>query len=212
MSMEKFVTRTAVAAPLLRDNIDTDVIIRIERLLGVSRPSNLGPWCFEALRYNPDGSENPDFVLNQPNYRNAEIILAGHNFGCGSSREGAVWALKGRGVRCVIAPSFGEIFFGNCFQNGVLPVILDEAAIRQIADEVAIDPAVNLVTVDLTRCQVITPSGLKFDFSIPPMRRDALLRGLDEIGMTLARESEITSFQAADHTSRPWIYQTVEQR
>jgi 3-isopropylmalate/(R)-2-methylmalate dehydratase small subunit len=210
--MEKFITKTAVAAPLLRENIDTDIVIRIERLLGVSRPTDLGRWCFEALRYNPDGSENPDFILNQPDYRHAEIILAGSNFGCGSSREGAVWALVGRGVRCVIAPSFGEIFFGNCFQNGVLPVVLDEASIREVAAEVTADPAAHPVTVDLTQCRVTTPSGLAFDFSIAPMRREALLRGLDEIGMTLARESEIASFQAADLSSRPWIYQTVEQR
>ncbi|MDB5656777.1 MAG: leuD [Tardiphaga sp.] len=209
--MEKFITKTAVAAPLLRDNIDTDTIIRIERLLGVSRPENLGPWCFEALRYLPDGSENPDFILNQPDYREAEIILAGPNFGCGSSREGAVWALVGRGVRSVVAPSFGEIFFGNCFQNGVLPVVLDEAAIRDIAAEVTANPSAHLVTVDLVQCEVSTPSGLKFGFSIAPIRREALLRGLDEIGMTLARESEIAAFQSTDLKSRPWIYQTLEQ-
>jgi 3-isopropylmalate/(R)-2-methylmalate dehydratase small subunit len=209
--MEKFDIKTAVAAPLLRDNIDTDTIIRIERLLGVSRPDNLGRWCFEALRYMPDGSEDPGFILNQPVYREAEIILAGPNFGCGSSREGAVWALVGCGIRSVIAPSFGEIFFGNCFQNGVLPVVLDESAIREIAAEVASDPASHPVTVDLTQCEVSTPSGLKFQFSIAPIRREALLRGLDEIGMTLARENEIASFQSIDTKSRPWIYQTLEQ-
>jgi 3-isopropylmalate/(R)-2-methylmalate dehydratase small subunit len=208
--MNNFERETAVAAPLLRDNVDTDVIIRVERLLGTTRQS-LGPWCFEALRYLPDGSEKPGFVLNRPDYRSAAILLAGNNFGCGSSREGAVWALQGLGIRCVIAPSFGEIFFGNCFQNGLLPVILDEADIRAIAAEVEPDPRINLVTVDLIRRQVDSPSGRRFEFAVAPMRREALLRGLDTIELTLARDDEIGSFQAADHRTRPWIYETLEQ-
>jgi len=208
--MKQFERETAVAAPLLRDNVDTDVIIRVERLLGTTRQS-LGPWCFEALRYLPDGSENPGFVLNRPDYRNAAILLAGPNFGCGSSREGAVWALQGQGIRCVIAPSFGELFLGNCFQNGLLPVILEEADIRAIATEVEPNPRMNLVTVDLIRRQVEIPSGRQFEFAVAPMRREALLRGLDTIGLTLARDDEIKSFQAADHRTRPWIYETLEQ-
>ncbi|MGQ0682536.1 3-isopropylmalate dehydratase small subunit [Bradyrhizobium sp.] len=208
--MEKFERLTAVAAPLLRDNIDTDVIIRIERLLGVVPRNDLGHWCFEALRYLTHGSENPDFVLNQPGYRGAAILLAGKNFGCGSSREGAVWALLQVGIRCVIAPSFGEIFFGNCFQNGLLPVVLGEADIRALAAEVERRPKASQLTVDLTRSRVEAPSGQRFEFSIAPMRREALLRGLDEIEMTLARSSDIADFQAADRRSRPWIYETVE--
>jgi 3-isopropylmalate/(R)-2-methylmalate dehydratase small subunit len=210
--MEKFECMTSVAAPLLRENIDTDIIIRIERLLGLSRQQDLGHWCFEALRYNPDGSENPDFVLNQSPYRDAKVVLAGKNFGCGSSREGAVWALLGMGIRCVIAPSFGEIFFGNCFQTGMLPVVLDESKIRSICAEVESDPAANLVTVDLAQSLVRAPSGKEFSFSIAPMRRDALLRGLDEVEMTITREQDIASFQHRDHSTRPWIYETVEQR
>lgn len=208
--MQKFQHLTAVAAPLLRDNIDTDVIIRIERLLGAAPQSELGLWCFEALRYLADGSVNPNFVLNKPDYRDAAILLAGKNFGCGSSREGAVWALLQAGIRCVIAPSFGEIFFGNCFQNGLLPVVLAEADIRALATEVEQRPKVSRVTVDLVRCKVETPSGRCLEFSIAPMRRDALLHGLDEIEMTLARSSDIADFQTADRRSRPWIYETVE--
>jgi 3-isopropylmalate/(R)-2-methylmalate dehydratase small subunit len=209
--MEKFESLTAVAAPLLRENIDTDIIVRIERLLGLSRNLDLGKWCFEALRYRPDGSENEEFILNRPPYRAAKILLAGKNFGCGSSREGAVWALLGMGIRCVIAPSFGEIFFGNCFQTGMLPVVLEDAKIRAICDEVEVDAASNLLTVDLQASLVRSPKGHEFPFSVAPMRREALLRGLDEVGMTITRDGEIASFQKRDHASRPWIYETVEQ-
>jgi 3-isopropylmalate/(R)-2-methylmalate dehydratase small subunit len=209
--MEKFESLTAVAAPLLRENIDTDIIVRIERLLGLSRNLDLGKWCFEALRYRPDGSENEEFILNRPPYRAAKILLAGKNFGCGSSREGAVWALLGMGIRCVIAPSFGEIFFGNCFQAGMLPVVIEEAQIRAICDEVEVDAATNLLTVDLQKSLVRSPKGSEFAFSVAPMRREALLRGLDEVGMTITRDGEIASFQKRDHVSRPWIYETVEQ-
>jgi 3-isopropylmalate/(R)-2-methylmalate dehydratase small subunit len=209
--MEKFESLTAVAAPLLRENIDTDIIVRIERLLGLSRNLDLGKWCFEALRYRPDGSENEEFILNRPPYRAAKILLAGKNFGCGSSREGAVWALLGMGIRCVIAPSFGEIFFGNCFQTGMLPVVIEEAQIRAICDEVEVDAATNLLTVDLQKSLVRSPKGSEFAFSVAPMRREALLRGLDEVGMTITRDGEIASFQKRDHVSRPWIYETVEQ-
>jgi 3-isopropylmalate/(R)-2-methylmalate dehydratase small subunit len=210
--MEKFESLTAVAAPLLRENIDTDIIVRIERLLGLSRNLDLGKWCFEALRYRPDGSENEDFILNRPPYRGAKILLAGKNFGCGSSREGAVWALLGMGIRCVIAPSFGEIFFGNCFQTGMLPVVLDDEKIRALCDEVEVDAATNLLTVDLQKSMVRSPKGQEFAFSVAPMRREALLRGLDEVGMTITRDAEIASFQKQDHVSRPWIYETVEQQ
>src|SRR5919205_1213678 len=127
--MQPFTKVGGPAAPLLRANVDTDLIIRIERLVGTRR-EELGPFAFEALRRRADGSEDPDFVLNRPEYRGAPILLAGPNFGCGSSREGAVWALMGAGIRCVIAPSFGDIFFSNCFQNGLLPVVLPEETVR----------------------------------------------------------------------------------
>ena len=126
-------------------------------------------------------------------------------------REGAVWALQGFGIRCVIAPSFGEIFLGNCFPNGLLPVILEEVHIRAIAAEIEPNPKINLVTVDLIRRRVDSPSGRQFEFAVAPMRRDAFLQGLDTIGLTLARDDEIGSFQAADHRTRPWIYETLEQ-
>lgn len=207
--MEKFERLTAVAAPLLRDNVDTDLIIRIERLIGTTPQNELGKWSFEALRYRPDGSENPDFVLNQPDYRNAAILLAGQNFGCGSSREGAVWALQHAGIRCAIAPSFGEIFYGNCFQNGVLPIVFPEPEVRALASEVGERSKTKVLTVDLTRCEVLAPSGLRLEFSIAPMRREALLRGIDEIGLTLSRQIDIDTFQAADRRARPWIYETA---
>ncbi len=132
--MDKFTTVSGPAAPMLGANIDTDVIIPIQRLVGTGR-TGLGPYAFERLRYNKDGSDNPDFVLNRHQYRDSPILLAGPNFGCGSSREGAVWALMGMGFRAVLAPSFGDIFFNNCFQNGLLPVVLPEDAIRRIAEE-----------------------------------------------------------------------------
>lgn len=132
--MDKFTVLDEIAAPLMRENVDTDVIIRIERLVSLENV-DLGKWAFELLRYRPDGSENPDFILNQPRYRASRILLAGRNFGCGSSREGAVVAVLGMGIRCVIAPSFGDIFFGNCFQNGVLPIALPQAEIDKLAQE-----------------------------------------------------------------------------
>ena len=207
--MDRFERLTAVAAPLLRDNIDTDVIIRIERLLGATRASSLGPYCFEALRYLPDGTDNPDFVLNKTAFRDAAILLGGANFGCGSSREGAVWALQHVGIRCVIASSFGEIFFGNCFQNGVLPVVLKDSDVQALAAEVEADPQSRRIGIDLKDCTVIAPSGRTLGFSIAPMRRDGLLRGLDEIDMTLTRDGEVSAFQANDRRLRPWIYDTV---
>ncbi|MCW5730910.1 MAG: 3-isopropylmalate dehydratase small subunit [Alphaproteobacteria bacterium] len=205
--MEKFTRLRAIAAPLMRQNVDTDVIIRIERLIEADR-ARLGEHAFEAWRFLPDGSENPDFLLNREPYRRAKILLNGVNFGCGSSREGAVWALMGLGIRCVIAPSFGEIFFNNCFQNGVLPVVLPAASVQEIADEVAGDPAERLVTVDLEAQQVIAPSGKVHGFEIDPLRRTGLLEGLDEIGLTLRRETEIAAFQARDAKARPWVYRT----
>lgn len=203
--MEKFTRLTAIAAPLMRQNVDTDVIIRIERLIEADR-ARLGEHAFEAWRFLPDGKENPDFLLNKDPYRRAKILLNGVNFGCGSSREGAVWALMGLGIRCVIAPSFGEIFFNNCFQNGVLPVVLPAASVQELADEVTPDPASRLVTVDLEAGQVVAPSGKVHAFDIDPLRRVGLLEGLDEIGLTMRREGEIAAFQARDAKTRPWVY------
>jgi 3-isopropylmalate/(R)-2-methylmalate dehydratase small subunit len=210
--MEKFTVLRAIAAPLLRENIDTDIVIRIERLVGGSRHSDLGRHAFESWRYLPDGSENPDFVLNREPYRRARILLAGRNFGCGSSREGAVWALAQMGFRAVLAPSFGDIFFNNCFQNGVLPVVLAQAAIETIARQVEAAPERNQVTVDLTRCVVIAPDGGETAFAIDNLRRAALLDGLDDIALTMKRAGEIGRFQSDDRAKRPWIYAVETQR
>ncbi len=201
--MQPFTAVSGPAAPLMRDNIDTDMIIRVEKLTGLPR-GQMGPWAFETLRYQPDGSENPEFVLNQPPFRDAPILLAGANFGCGSSREGAVWALMGTGVRCVIAPSFGDIFYGNCFQNGLLPVRLPQPDVARLAEACAGGNA--RVTVDLRRQVVVFPHGEEVAFDIEPIRRDAMLDGLDEIGLTLKHADAIAAFQSGDRTTRPWVW------
>lgn len=202
--MTPFTSVTGVAAPLMAQNVDTDIIIRIERLTDLER-DQLGPYCFESWRFRADGSAAPDFVLNQAPWRGAPILLAGPNFGCGSSREGAVWALQGIGVRSVIAPSFGPIFYNNCFQNGVLPVRLPLEVVEMLAAMVRQAPDAEL-TVDLERKQVLAPKGPPIDFDLDEMRRQALLKGLDDLGLTLSREAEIAAFQNADAASRPWIY------
>lgn len=210
--MKPFRVLSATAAPLLSDNIDTDVIIRIEKLVGMTDHSELGRWCFGALRYLPDGSENPEFVLNQSPYRGSEILLAGANFGCGSSREGAVWAMMQIGLKAVLAPSFGEIFYNNCFQNGVLPVVLARSAIEEIASELERDAGRAVVTVDLERQRVVSPRGKEHAFEIPGLRREALLEGLDDIGITLKREAVIAAHQERDRLRRPWVYEIAEVR
>jgi 3-isopropylmalate/(R)-2-methylmalate dehydratase small subunit len=205
--VQSFTILTSVAAPILHNNIDTDTIIAIHRQVGTNIRGKLGQWCLGALRYRPDGSEDPDFVLNRPPYRGASIILTGQNFGCGSSREGAVWALQEYGVSCVIAPSFGDIFFNNCFQNGLLPVVLPEDTVASLAAEA--QSGVSL-TVDLVDTVVTTPSGQRHPFTVEARRRIALLRGLDEIGTTLAEAGRIVSFQTRDAAARPWIYHIGE--
>ena len=164
--MEKFTRVTGAAAPLMRINIDTEVVIPINRLIGHKR-GELGRFCFEPWRYTGDGTENPEFVLNQARYRAAKILVAGDNFGCGSSREHAVWSLADFGFRCIIAPSFGDIFYWNCFQNGVLPIRLPEEQVKEIAAEIeaAEKP---LVTVDLAAQTITTPSGLNIVFATDP--------------------------------------------
>ena len=208
--MKPFRVLTATAAPLLHENIDTDVIIRIENLVGLTDRGDLGRWCFGALRYLPDGSENPEFVLNQLPYRGSEILLAGANFGCGSSREGAVWAMMQMGLRAVVAPSFGEIFYNNCFQNGMLPVVIARTSIETIVSELEPDAGSTSVTVDLERQLVVSPRGREYEFEVPRLRREALLEGLDDIGITLKREAIIATHQVRDRQRRPWIYETVE--
>ncbi len=207
--MQAFTTLTAIAAPLPEPDINTDMIIRVERVRDL-KPEEMGRYAFENRRFRPDGSEAPDFVLNQQPYRAARIILGGPNFACGSSREAAVWALAGFGIRCVIAPSFGPIFANNCYQNGMLPVVLPEATVQALTAEVMASGGTAEVTVDLERCEVVAPSGARSGFSIDAPRRAALLQGLDELQMTLRREPEIGAYQARDRAARPWLYPTKE--
>jgi 3-isopropylmalate/(R)-2-methylmalate dehydratase small subunit len=198
--MEKFTTLTAVAAPFPQNNVDTDFIIRVERCTGTPKAA-LGEYAFEMARYLPAGGPNPDFVLNRPRYRGARILVCGELFGTGSSREMAVWALAGMGIRCLIAPSFGEIFFGNCFQNGVLPITLPRATVAALMRQ-ASDAGAAPFTVDLARQTV--NGGIRFE--VGARRKRMLLEGLDEIGLSLALEPKIAAFQAADRGRRPWIY------
>lgn len=204
--MDAFTTLTGAAAPLPLANVDTDVIIRIERLTRIDH-SGLGPYAFESLRYLEDGSENPEFVLNQPAWRGASILVAGPNFGCGSSREGAVWALKGAGIRCVIAPGFGDIFYDNCFQNGVLPIRLAAPAAKALMEHAL---ARDVFTVDLA-AQSVTAGGGSFAFQIDPWRRDSLLQGLDGIEFTLRSRDDIVRWQQADRARRPWAWPDASQ-
>jgi len=206
--MEAFKSLAAAAAPLMRANVDTDLIIRIERLVGTGR-QGLGPHAFETLRYLPDGSENPEFVLNKQPYRDSTILLAGPNFGCGSSREGAVWALMGAGIRCVIAPSFGDIFFGNCFQNGLLPIALPEETIKKIAEQTEASQGAAQTTIDLVAQTVTLPSGEKIPFTVDARKRDALLEGLDDIALTLRHKDAITAWQTRDRAARAWAWESV---
>ncbi|MGJ7613951.1 MULTISPECIES: 3-isopropylmalate dehydratase small subunit [unclassified Variovorax] len=203
--MQPFNTLKGNAAPLMLDNVDTDVIIRINRLTELPR-DQLGPYAFEALRFSADGSEDADCVLNRPPFRSAPILLAGRNFGCGSSREGAVWALASRGIRCVIAESFGDIFFGNCFQNGVLPIALPRATVDRLADQVA---SCASVTVDLHACRIEFPHGHRQPFTVDAMKRQALLDGMDDVTRTLQRRAAIAAWQATDRLARPWIWAPV---
>jgi 3-isopropylmalate/(R)-2-methylmalate dehydratase small subunit len=201
--MEKFTTLRGVAAPLLRTNIDTGAIIAPIYMLSTS--IDLGAKLFANWRYDARGGEIPDFVLNQPRYRAARILLGGPNFGCGSSREGAVWALMRFGIRCVIAPSFGEIFYSNACQNGLLPVTLAETEVQALADAVSAAPE-PLLTVDLVACRIDPPAGEPIAFTLAPDRRAALLEGLDETSLILRHEGEIDDFQRRARADQPWLF------
>ena len=201
-----FTKLTAIAAPIMRTNIDTDVIIRIERLVGNSVRGSLGKWAFGSLRYLSDGSENPEFILNREPYRQAEILVTGPNFGCGSSREGAVWALQEMGIRAVVGSGFGDIFFANCFQNGILPIVVDKKIVDGLAAEVENMQGAGRIGIDLQEQTITSPSGKRHDFEIDPRRRTGLLEGLDEVLLTLQCDDEILAFQASDRAERPWIH------
>ncbi len=200
--MKPFTVLDSVAAWLPESDVNTDILIRIDRVIAHDRAA-LGPFCFEAWRFLPDGSENPDFILNAPSFRDAAILICGPNFGCGSSREAAVWALQGLGIRCLIAPSFGAIFLENCYQNGVLPVVLPPDAIAALA---ALAQQGLRLVVDLTQQTITAPRMDAVPFVIDPARRAALLEGLDQIDMTFRREAEIAAYQAQSRTLRPWIF------
>ena len=205
--MEKFTVLEAIAAPILRINIDTDVIIPSREMKRVSK-EGLSDGMFANWRYTEPGGreEQADFILNQEPYRQAKIILSGDNFGCGSSREHAVWALHEWGIRAIIAPGFGNIFYGNCIRNGILPVVLANDVVENIAAQVEANPAHNLVNVDLSNCTVTAADGLTHAFEIGPGDREMLLEGLDAIAVTQRRDDEILAFQARDRLKRPWIY------
>jgi 3-isopropylmalate/(R)-2-methylmalate dehydratase small subunit len=208
--MERFETLTAVAAPYPFANVDTDRIIRIERCARTAR-EEMGRWAFELERLGQDGGEHPDFVLHRQPFRGAQILVAGDNFGCGSSREQAVWAIAGLGIRCVIAPSFGEIFYGNCVQNGVLPIRLPAQAVTDLLETLAgatgATPERATLTVDLLQQRIDAPEGWTIAFDIDPLRREALIEGLDPIALTLKRSASIDAFQARQRHTRPWVWE-----
>jgi 3-isopropylmalate/(R)-2-methylmalate dehydratase small subunit len=205
--MEKFERLTAVAAPLLYANVDTDAIIPSREMRSGAK-TGLADGLFAGWRYTRIGGRepNPQFVLNQPEYQDARILLAGENFGCGSSREHAVWALREYGFRAVIAPSFSPIFYNNCVRNGIAPIRLPERVVRALASKVAANPQKHRVSVDLDAQEIIAHDGERHRFAIDAHLKEMLLSGLDEIDLTLERRSEIDAFLAADRARRPWIY------
>ncbi len=211
--MEKFTVVEAIAVPIMRINIDTDVIIPSREMKRVSK-EGLSDGMFSNWRYTEPGGreENPDFILNQEPYRQAQILLSGDNFGCGSSREHAVWALAEWGIKAIITPGFGNIFYGNCVRNGILPVQLDNAVVEELAEQVAADPANNKLKVDLINCTVTAPDGTTHTFQIAPADQEMLLEGLDGIAITMRRDDEILAFQARDRLKRPWIYLEGHER
>jgi 3-isopropylmalate/(R)-2-methylmalate dehydratase small subunit len=202
--MQSFTTLTGIAAPLPKANVDTDQIIPARFLKAITR-SGFGKNLFANFRYREDGSENPDFVLNQEPYRKAEILIAFENFGCGSSREHAPWALLDFGIRCVIAPDFADIFHNNCFKNGVLPVRLPREVCEKLMEDARLGANAR-VTVDLERQVVVRPNGEEIPFSVDPLRRHLLLNGLDDIGQTLQHASAIDAFEAKQRAAQPWLY------
>ena len=205
--MDAFTTLTGLVAPLDRLNVDTDQIIPKQFLKTIKR-TGLREGLFYDWRRLKDGSQDPAFFLNQPRYQNATILLARDNFGCGSSREHAPWALLDQGFRCVLAPSFADIFYNNCFQNGILPVVLTGPEIQALFEEVPAREGYQL-TVDLAAQQVTTPNGATYHFEIDPFRKDCLYRGLDAIGLTLQHAGRITEYEQRRRTQAPLLFQDV---
>ncbi|MCB1424415.1 MAG: 3-isopropylmalate dehydratase small subunit [Zhengella sp.] len=200
--MDKFTKLTGVAAPMPIVNIDTDMIIPKDYLKTIKR-TGLGKGLFSEMRYNEDGSENPDFVLNKPAYRQAQILVAGDNFGCGSSREHAPWALLDFGIRCVISTSFADIFYNNCFKNGILPIKVSQEELDKLMDDAERGSNATL-TVDLEAMEIRGPDGGVITFELDPFKRHCLLNGLDDIGLTLEKASAIDTFEKTSAETRPW--------
>ena len=201
--MDKFTTLTGVAAPMPLVNIDTDMIIPKQFLKTIKR-SGLGVNLFDEMRYDDQGQEIPDFVLNQPAYRNAQILVAGDNFGCGSSREHAPWALLDFGIRCVISTSFADIFYNNCFKNGILPIVLPQDQVDVLMEDARKGENAR-ISVDLENQTVTSADGQVFAFQVDPFQKHCLLNGLDDIGLTLEKVSAIDTFEAAAQQARPWV-------
>jgi len=201
--MDKFTTLTGVAAPLPMINIDTDMIIPKQYLKTIER-TGLGTGLFSEMRYNEDGTENPDFVLNNPAYRNAKILVAEDNFGCGSSREHAPWALLDFGIRCVISTSFADIFYNNCFKNGILPIVVSKEDLEKLMDDA--DRGANAtMTVDLEAQEIRGPDGGTVSFEIDPFKKHCLLNGLDDIGLTMEKAENIGQYETKVAAEHPWI-------
>jgi 3-isopropylmalate/(R)-2-methylmalate dehydratase small subunit len=210
--MDKFTVHQGLAAPMDRANVDTDAIIPKQFLKSIKK-TGFGPNLFDEWRYLDKGEPgmdpasrkpNPDFVLNQPRYRGASILLARENFGCGSSREHAPWALQQYGFRALIAPSFADIFFNNCFKNGLLPIVQPDSVVAKLFDELAAFPGYTL-TIDLERQVIVKPDGTALPFEVQPFRKHCLLGGLDDIGLTLQHRNEIQAFEAERLARKPWL-------
>lgn len=214
--MDKFTLHTGIVAPMDRENVDTDAIIPKQFLKSIKR-TGFGPNLFDEWRYLDKGEPgmdpasrqpNPDFVLNQPRYAGASILLARRNFGCGSSREHAPWAIAQYGFRALIAPSYADIFFNNCFKNGLLPIVQPEEVVSQLFAEVAVTPGYRL-TIDLERQRIVKPDGSEIAFDVQPFRKYCLLGGLDDIGLTLRHQDDIRAFEARRLAAKPWLAHTL---
>jgi len=202
--MEKFTRLSAVAAPLPMVNVDTDMIIPKQFLKTIKR-TGLAKGLFYDLRFDEAGKPKPDFVLDQPAYKNAKILIAGRNFGCGSSREHAPWALLDAGIRCIVAPSFADIFYNNCFKNGILPIALAQEQVDLLMDD-AQRGANAIVTVDLGKQEITGPDGGTLHFEVDPFRKHCLQNGLDDIGLTLQKSKEIDDYEARQRQAQPWLF------
>jgi 3-isopropylmalate/(R)-2-methylmalate dehydratase small subunit len=202
-AMDKFIKLEGVAAPLPMINVDTDMIIPKQYLKTIHR-TGLGKALFDEMRHNPDGSDNPDFVLNKPAYAKAQILVTGENFGCGSSREHAPWALLDFGIRCIIAASFADIFYNNCFKNGILPIKLPQSDVDKLMDD-AERGANAVVTVDLEKQEIRGPDGGMVTFEVDPFRKQCLLNGWDDISLTLRAEDKISAYEKDHKAQAPWV-------